>query len=268
MQHVIQSRRKAPPAIDHPYTAAAKVWSLDDIGLNQLVVTTSVHGHYPAMQLADATDERLSRGRLMIAKHACAAEQYCVVLPWRKITGVDTSKRGVGDAIYLGKEGNIAFSPPRNAIFVRQIGTVLTAELEGTIILDVTSESTHHNSMSAAHVQPAQAQTVGTLPVMFRFDVDSSGKANKINLGFPVNVIDVWAVKTEGTSKTGTVTVENGKGDLFSPLSFTGVDVGDIVRVTKLPTDGRRSIAGGQLSVITSGKNTACQIYILVEREG
>lgn len=265
---VIGTRRKAPPAIDHPYAAAAKVWSLVDIGLNQLVVTTSVHGHFPAVRLADATDETLSRGRLMIAKHACAHDQYCVVLPWRKITDIDTSKRTAGDAIYLGEKGNLTFSPPKKAVFVRQIGTVLTIGLEGTIILDVTSESNHYNSMSAVHVQPAQAQTVGTLPVMFRFDVNATGKANKINLEFPVNIIDVWAVKTEGTSKTGTITVENGKGDLFSPLSFTGVDVGDIVRVTKLPTDGRRSIAGGQLSVITSGKNTACQIYILAEREG
>tara|TARA_R100001594_G_scaffold82374_2_gene116871 strand:+ start:597 stop:1400 length:804 start_codon:yes stop_codon:yes gene_type:complete len=264
---LIQSRRKTPPSIDYPYTAAAKVWSLTDIEVNQIVVTTSVRGHYPAVQLADSTDPQLSRGRLMIAKHACGPEQYCVTLPWRKISGVDTSKRKVGDSVYLGSKGNIVFSPPKNAVFVRQIGTVLSSDVEGTIILDVTSESDHYNSMSAAHVQPAQAQTVGALPVMFRFDVDLSGKANKINLDFPVNIIDVWAVKTEKTSKTGTITVANGKGDLFSPLSFTGVDVGDIVRVTKLPTDGRRSVAGGQLSVLTSGKNTACQIYILAERE-
>ena len=265
---VIQNKRKTPPSIDFPYTAAAKVWSLTDIEINQIVVTTSIHGHYPAVVLADATDAQLSRGRLLIAKHACGPEQYCVALPWRKITGVNTSKRKVGDAIYLGPKGSIVFSPPANAAFVRQIGTVLSSDVEGTIILDVTAESNHFNSMSAAHVQPAQAQTVGALPVMFRFDVDTAGKANKIKLDFPVNVIDVWAVKTENTSKTGTITVANGKGDLFSPLSFTGVDVGDIVRVTKLPTDGRRSVAGGQLSVITSGKNTACQIYILAEREG
>jgi|TARA_R100001082_G_scaffold2365_1_gene2074 hypothetical protein len=265
---LVSSRRKAPPAIDFPYNSAAKVWSLSDLEVNQLVVTSSVHGHFPAILPADATDKRLSQGRLMITKHAAGPEQYCVVLPWRKVTGIDTSKRKVGDPIFLGKKGNFAFSPPKNAAFVRQVGTVLTADTAGTIILDVTSESNHYDSMSAAHVQPAQSSTVGALPVMFRFDVDASGKANQINLDFPVNVIDVWAVKSGATSKTGTVTVANGKGDLFSPLCFTGVDVGDIVRVSKLPTDGRRSIAGGRLSVITSGKNTACQIYILAEREG
>jgi hypothetical protein len=262
------SRRKTPPSIDFPYTAAAKVWSQADIEVNQIVVTTSAHGHYPAVMLADATDHKLSRGRLMIAKHSCGPDQYCITLPWRKIMQVDTSKSKVGAPIYLGKKGSFVFTPPTDAVFVRQIGTVLTAQVDGQIILDVTAESDHFNSMSAAHVQPAQAQTVGALPVMFRFDVESNGKANKINLDFPVNIVDVWAVKTENTSKTGTITVANGKGDLFSPLSFTGVDVGDIVRVSKLPTDGRRSVAGGALSVITSGKNTACQIYILAEREG
>ena len=103
---------------------------------------------------------------------------------------------------------------------------------------------------------------------MCRCDGAATGEANKINLDFPVNIVDVWAVKTENTSKTGTITVTSARGDLFSPLSLTGVDVGDIVRVSKLPTDGRRSVAGGGLSVITSGKNTACQIYILAEREG
>ena len=204
----------------------------------------------------------------MIAKHGCSAGQHCVVLPWRKITGIDTSKRLAGDPIFLGAGGDFVFSPPKNAAFVRQVGTVLLPAVDGAIILDVTSESNHKNSMSAAHVQPAQSQTVGTLPVMYRFDVDASGKAKKVSLNFPIHIIDVWAVKTGDTSKTGTITVANGKGDLFSPLSFTGVDSGDIVRVTKLPTDGRRSIAGGHLSVITSGKNTACQIYILAEREG
>lgn len=265
---LIQSRRKTPPSIDYPYTAAAKVFALTDIDFNQIVVSTSAHGHYPAVVPADATDPQLSRGRLMIAKHACKQDQYCITLPWRKIMEVDTSKSKVGAPIYLGTKGSFAFEPPAEAVFVRQIGTVLTVGTEGQIILDVTAESDHFNSMSAAHVQPAQAQTVGALPVMFRFDVAASGEANKINLDFPVNIVDVWAVKTENTSKTGTITVANGKGDLFSPLSFKDVDVGDIVRVTKLPTDGRRSVAGGQLSVLTSGKNTACQIYILAEREG
>ena len=265
---LVQSRRKSPPAIDHPYNQASKVWASTPIEMNQLVIATSTHGPFPSVQHADCTDQKLSQGRLMITKHACYAGQKLVVLPWRKITSVDTSKRRVGDPIYLGTKGNFTFSPPKNAVFVRQIGTVLTVDLEGEIMLDVTSESDHRDSMSAAHVQPAQAQTVGALPVMFRFDVNADGKANKINLDFPVNVIDVWAVKIGATSKTGTITVANGKGDLFSPLSFTGVDSGDVVRVTKLPTDGRRSIAGGQLSVLSSGKNTACQIYILAEREG
>mgnify|MGYP003645987227 CR=1 FL=1 len=263
-----QTRRKSPPAIDHPYNQASKVWASVAIEMNQLIITTSTHGHFPSVEHADSTDQKLSQGRLMITKHACYADQHVVVLPWRKITSVDTSKCKVGDPIYLGTKGDFTFSPPKNAVFVRQIGTVLEVDLEGTIMLDVTSESDHRDSMSAVHVQPAQAQTVGTLPVMFRFDVDGAGEANKINLDFPVNVIDVWAVKIGTTSKTGTITVANGKGDLFSPLSFTGVNSGDVVRVTKLPTDGRRSIAGGQLSVVTSGKNTACQIYILAEREG
>ena len=265
---IVQSRRKTPPSIDYPYTAAAKVWSLTDIGLNRIVVATGAHGPYPAVVLADSTDPLLSRGRLMLAKHECSLGQHLITLPWRKIQHVDTSKSKAGAPIYLGKEGNFVFNPPADAVFVRQIGTVITAEVDGHIILDLTAESDHFNSMSAAHVQPAQAQTVGALPVMFRFDVAADGQANKIDLDFPVNIVDVWAVKTETTSKTGTITVANGKGDLFSPLSFKDVDVGDIVRVTKLPTDGRRSVAGGQLSVLTSGKNTACQIYILAEREG
>jgi hypothetical protein len=264
---VIGSRRKAPPSIDHPYTSAAKVFSLNEVLRNQLVVTTSVHGNYPAVELADATDPRLSRGRLSIAKNNCPENQYVITLPWRAISGVDTSTRNVGDAIYLGTEGNIVYSPPKRAVFNRQIGTVLSCDVHGTIMLDVTSESDHKNSMSAAHVQPAQASTKGTLPIMFRFDVDLTGKATAIPVDFPLNIVDVWAVKTEKTSKSGTITVQTTRGDMFSPISFTGVDVGDIVRVTKLPTDGRRSVAGGALSVITSGKNTACQIYILAERE-
>ena len=265
---VIGSRRKAPPAIDHPYTSASKVWTVDEINVNQIVVTTSVHGHYPAVALADATDPRLSRGRLSIAKNQCPVNQYCITLPWRKITGVNTSKRTVGDPIYLGTKGDIVYKPPKNAVFVRQIGTVLSSEDKGTIMLDVTSESDHYDSMSAAHVQPAQSQNVGSLPIMYRFDVSSTGEANEIKIHFPMTIVDVWAVKTENTSKTGTITVKSARGDLFSPLSLTGVDVGDIVRVSILPTDGRRSVAGGGLSVITSGKNTACQIYILAEREG
>ena len=87
---------------DFNYSEGVKVKASEAIEANEIVRPTGYSGPFIEVGLADATTPLQHNGRLMIAKHAIPAGEYGVVLPWRLVSGVNTSTAAdVGSYVHL-----------------------------------------------------------------------------------------------------------------------------------------------------------------------
>ena len=73
------------------YSEGMKVKATLAISANQIVFANGYDGPFVTVALADASAAGTCSGRLMIAKHDIPINEYGVVLPWKLVTGIDTS---------------------------------------------------------------------------------------------------------------------------------------------------------------------------------
>jgi len=82
-----------------------------DIAANLIVYFIGHEGPYLKIALADQGAVTTCSGRLMITKHAIPDGGYGVVLPWKLVTGVDTTDAtSAGSPLYLAASGGFAGS--------------------------------------------------------------------------------------------------------------------------------------------------------------
>jgi len=117
---------------DYNYAEGVKVKAAEAISTGSVVAATSHDGPFMVVSLADKDATTTRRGRLFMAKHAIASGSYGVVLPWKLVTGVDTSAGAVGDWVYIGDAGAPhTFGSAPGSSEDRKIGTIITDSATG-----------------------------------------------------------------------------------------------------------------------------------------
>jgi hypothetical protein len=92
---------------------ALKVYCASAIAANDIIVATGMQGDFMSVEPADPGSISKCRGPFFVADYAAAAGEYtALALPYKVVTGVDTSAAAqVGDAVYLstvaGSEGGV-----------------------------------------------------------------------------------------------------------------------------------------------------------------
>ena len=121
---------------DFNFAEGVKVLAEEDITAGQIVAMSGYAGPFLKVVKADlgATDGAVAKrcGRLLIAKHDIPANGYGVCLPWKLVTGVDTSaSAGVGAPVYLNTAGTVQFTATATA---RQ-------RIVGSVVVDDTADA-------------------------------------------------------------------------------------------------------------------------------
>jgi len=241
----------------NPYATVRAIVLTGNIGVGKIVLVVGHRGNITEVGLADATDVARCTGRLMLTR---SHGTVVWVHSWELKRNL-TFDAPLGANVYLGTNGDYVFEPPKDAVVIRQIGRVVS---DNAIMFDLTAESDHENALSGKHVAPAAE---ASLPLLFTAQVDGRTKKLKLNpLSYPIEVIDVWAVKQGAKGKKGNnVCLENCSGPISSLLSLENVEVGEIVRSKLVKEETRQVKAGAALHVISSGQ-AACMVHILARR--
>jgi hypothetical protein len=137
-------QRFIKPGRDFNYAEGVKVKAAEAISANEVVYVTSYSGPFLVVSKASAGAATTCEGRLMFAKHDIPANGYGVVLPWKLVTGLNTSAAAsAGVPIYLsGSTAGqwVVTAPSGGTTVVRIIGHVIvddtaSAALPGAILL-------------------------------------------------------------------------------------------------------------------------------------
>lgn len=137
-------QRLIKPGRDFNYAEGVKVKAAEAIAENDVVHVTSYAGPFLVVSKASAAVATSCEGRLMFAKHAIPSGGYGVVLPWKLVTGLDTSAASsAGVPIYLKSSvagGWTVTAPSGGTKVARIIGHVVvddtaSAALPGAILL-------------------------------------------------------------------------------------------------------------------------------------
>tara|TARA_R100001015_G_C4596626_1_gene151805 strand:+ start:682 stop:1113 length:432 start_codon:yes stop_codon:yes gene_type:complete len=120
---------------DYNYAEGVKVLNASgsDIAADKIVYFAGHDGPYLKIALADAAQATTCSGRLMITKHAIPNNGYGVVLPWKLVTGVDTTGvSAAGAPLYLSDTPG-AFSASVGTVDV-YVGHALTDATDGAYL--------------------------------------------------------------------------------------------------------------------------------------
>ena len=98
-----------------------------NITAGQIVTYSGYSGPFLKVIVATNANAPTRRGRLLIAKHDIPAGGYGVCLPWKLVTGVDTSGKALGTKVYLTAAGAVVFAAPGGSKD-RAVGTVVHAD--------------------------------------------------------------------------------------------------------------------------------------------
>lgn len=137
-------QRLIKPGRDFNYAEGVKVKAAEAISANDVVCVTSYSGPFMIVSKASAAAATSCEGRLMFAKHDIPINGYGVVLPWRLVTGIDTSAASsAGVPIYLKSStagGWTVTAPSGGTKVARIVGHVVvddtaSATLPGAILL-------------------------------------------------------------------------------------------------------------------------------------
>tara|TARA_Y100001963_G_scaffold121433_1_gene170027 strand:+ start:17845 stop:18666 length:822 start_codon:yes stop_codon:yes gene_type:complete len=111
---------------------ALKVYCSEAISANDILVVTGTQGDFLQVAKADADGAAtLSNALLFVADYAAASGDYTpVALPYKLVTGLDTSTASVGDSVYLS---TTAGGYSLTTGFVK-VGTVVSAAASGAIL--------------------------------------------------------------------------------------------------------------------------------------
>lgn len=206
------------------YTEGCLVQAAAPIVANDIVHVVSATGPFPRVGLAQANGTAVgstscgnTRGRLLIAKHDIPTDGYGVCVPWRLISGVDTSSAAAEEPIVLSGAagGKMVFASAITNAEVQKvvIGRVCTVGTAGTVLLDTRMEAPTPRSADGSYARENAHFTPGTdlfgaLGLVISVGVpDSSSTA--ITLAQDILILDVWGVDTTTDSSVGTCTLTN-----------------------------------------------------------
>ena len=115
-----------------------KVKAAEAIAENDILMVTSYSGPFCVVSKADASASTTCAGRLLIAKHAIPSGGYGVALPWKLVTGIDTSaSSAAGAVVYLSdNSGGYGFSAGTVSVVVGHVvvDDTASAALPGAIL--------------------------------------------------------------------------------------------------------------------------------------
>ena len=120
---------------DYNYAEGVKVLNSSggDLTANTIVYADGYSGPFLTVAKASAAAATTCSGRLFILKHDIPNTGYGVVLPWKLVTGVDTSGvSAAGDPIFLSDTAG-AFSHTAGTVKV-YIGNALTDATDGAYL--------------------------------------------------------------------------------------------------------------------------------------
>ena len=100
-------QRLIKPGRDFNYAEGVKVKNTTgaEIAADKIVYVSGFEGPYLKVALADEGSVTTCSGRLMITKHAIPDGGYGICLPWKLVTGVNTSTGTLGNPLYLDAAG-------------------------------------------------------------------------------------------------------------------------------------------------------------------
>lgn len=114
------------PSLDVPWGSAIQVQNSSGVAIsaNDIVYVSGRSGSHIQVSLADADIPLRAIGNLFVANHDIANGDYGFALPWKTVTGVNTSaSSAAGAPVYLsGTAGGWSLTPGATKI---RIGTVL-----------------------------------------------------------------------------------------------------------------------------------------------
>ena len=121
---------------DFNYAEGVKVLAEEAITAGQIVAMSGYEGPFLKVVKADkgAAGVNVEKrcGRLLIAKHDIPANGYGVCLPWKLVTGVDTSASArVGSPVYLDAAGAVTMTAPAAAL----------RRIVGSVVVDATADA-------------------------------------------------------------------------------------------------------------------------------
>jgi len=123
---------------DTPWAQAIEAVATAAIAKDDIVIIDGVSGIIPKVSPADADNNVV--GQLYVAAgKAAAAGDKLYILPYRVVSGVDTSAGAVGDPVYLdaATAGAITLTKPTGANDIPVVvGVVLSADASGVVRLD------------------------------------------------------------------------------------------------------------------------------------
>ena len=126
------------PVADTPWAQAIEAVATAAIAKNDIVILDGVTGVIPKASPADADNNVV--GQLFVAAgKAAAAGDKLYLLPYRIVSGVDTSAGAVGDPVYLSvaTAGAITLTKPTGDDDIPVVvGVVLSVDASGVVRLD------------------------------------------------------------------------------------------------------------------------------------
>lgn len=141
-------QRQVLPGVDKAVAQATKVYVAEACAANDILVATGTQNGFLSVVKADANDITKCRGPFFVADYAATLGDYvAVALPWKVVSGVNTSGYSPGDAVYLSSvAGSVLIDPvtacgatAKDAAFsaIVRIGRVLKAHAtEGAYLLE------------------------------------------------------------------------------------------------------------------------------------
>ena len=216
------------PGVTKTRSNAVKVYCSGAVAANDLISVVGAQGDFMSVSPADSNGAvTLNNSTLFVADFAGASGEYLpLALPWKVVTGVDTSSATIGDAVYLSDTAG-SYSLTTGSIKVGTVLTSATAANDGTILF----------------APQSMVSTSGTAYGPSTSLIDGSAKNTDFELTQPAGTVltDVGVVMTTalaGSSSNSIVSVGTAAGgqqicantDWMS--SHTDIPIGTALQVT------------------------------------
>jgi hypothetical protein len=236
---------------DYNYAEGVKVKATTAVYADQIVYVTASDGPYLSVAAADADGGATANGRLMIAKHDIPASGYGVVLPWKLVTGFNTSAGAVGDPVFLADApgtsaaSNLTLTAPTGDAKVTIVGRVTvdaTAANGGAILVHADCPEARQLGglvTAAASVEPRQPFV---WPVSF--PGTSGATINFTSIPFPILLLDAHIIAGDNSQPVLTV-LET--ANLCITCTAAAASTGAIGRAATLAKANQDIAAGGTL---------------------
>lgn len=250
--------RKIKPALDEPRASAVQVEAGEAIAENDLVVLRTRSGYRLKAFRVDATVSADVKGVLYVARHRAASGDILHVLPWKLVTGIDTSSYSNGDPVYAGTHGDYAAAPPSGAVANVLVGFVQESDAtDGALLL----------APQMQLVTEEVSGEYGTTPRLLHFEIADAG-SDTVDFTAGFRVIDVWGIKAAGSSTGGSndrIALQWTGGNTICTVEFDGI-AADVRVGPNGDSLANRDITAGATLTLTANTGTtdsAGDVYIL-----